>query len=136
MAEEPVCPLAKPSPINSCPAAIRTGSLEIDLGEEKTFQSVYLASGWKRDPQYAARNFDLEAKIDGEWKVLPGGKVRENSDWIVPFVFDKPMKASKVRILFKDDDFNRVYELAVFAGKPEIARPESSSNLHNARVCR
>ena len=112
------------------------GSLEIDLGEEKTFQSVYLASGWKRDPQYAARNFDLEAKIDGEWKVLPGGKVRENSDWIVPFVFDKPMKASKVRILFKDDDFNRVYELAVFSGKPEITPPERSSNLHNARVCR
>jgi len=29
-----------------------------------------------------------------------------------------------------------VYEVAVFTGKPEIALPEVSSNLHNARVCR
>ena len=26
------------------------GSLEVDLGEEKTFRSVYLASGWKLKP--------------------------------------------------------------------------------------
>ena len=112
------------------------GALEIDLGEEKTFQSVYLATGWKRDPRYAAKNFDLEAKIDGEWKVLPGGKARENSDWIVPFVINEPMKARKLRIRFKDDDFNRVYELAVFADKPEIKPTGTSSYLHNARVCR
>jgi hypothetical protein len=112
------------------------GSLEVDLGKLKTCQSVYLASGWKRDPQYAASSFDIEAKIDGKWKTLPGGKVRDNSNWIIPILLDKPVKTRRLRILFKDDDFNRVYELAVFAGKPEIARPESSSNLHNARVCR
>jgi len=111
------------------------GSLQLDLGDEKTFHSVYLASGWKRDPQYAARNFDLEAKIDEEWKVLPGGKVRDNANWIIPILLDKPVKARQLRIQFKDDDFNRVYELAVFADQPEIAGHEAS-NLHHARVCR
>jgi hypothetical protein len=111
------------------------GTLEVDLGKKKAFQSVYLASGWKRDPQYAARNFDLEAKIDGEWKLLPGGKVRDNANWIIPILLDKPVKARQLRIKFKDDDFNRVYELAVFADQPEIAGHEAS-NLHHARVCR
>jgi hypothetical protein len=112
------------------------GTLEVDLGQKKAFQSVYLASGWKREAKYAAVNFDLEAMIDGEWKVLPGGRVRANADWIVPFVFNKPVKARQLRIQFKDDDFNRVYELAVFAGKPKVDRPNASSNLHNVRVCR
>jgi len=67
---------------------------------------------------------------------LPDGRVRANADWIVPFVFNKLVKARELRILFKDDDFNRVYELAVFAGKPKVDRPNASSNLHNVRVCR
>ena len=112
------------------------GSLEVDLREEKTFQSVYLASGWKRDAKFAAVNFDLEAMRDGEWKTLPGGTVRGNANWIVPFVFDKPVKAKKLRVQFRDEDFNRVYELAVFSGKPGIKLPGASSNLSNARICR
>lgn len=112
------------------------GSLEVDLREEKIFQSVYLASGWKRQAKYAAVNFDLEAMIDGEWKLLPGGKVRGNAIGIVPFVFDKPVKARQLRIQFRDEDFNRVYELAVFSGKPGIKLPSTSSNLSNARICR
>jgi hypothetical protein len=112
-----------------------SGSLQLDLGEEKIFCSVYLASGWKREVQYAAKNFDLQVKSKGEWKTLPGGKVRDNAKWIIPMLMDKPVKARKLRILFKDDDFNRVYELAVFADQPEIASHEAS-NLHHARVCR
>ena len=112
------------------------GSLQLDLGEEKTFRSVYLASGWKRDPQYAAKNFDLQVKNGGEWKTLPGGQVRDNTNWIIPMLLDKPVKARQLRFLFKDEDFNRVYEVAVFADQPEIALPEVPSNLHNARVCR
>jgi hypothetical protein len=112
-----------------------SGSLQLDLGEEKTFRSVYLASGWKRDVQYAAKNFDLQVKSKGEWKTLPGGKVRDNAKWIIPMLMDKPVKARKLRILFKDEDFNRVYELAVFADQPEIEGQEPS-NLHHARVCR
>ena len=112
-----------------------TGSLQLDLGEEKTFRSVYLASGWKRDPQHAAKNFDLQAKTDGKWKILPGGQIRENTNWIIPMLMDKPVKARQLRLLFKDEDFNRVYEVAVFADQPEIAGHEAS-NLHHARVCR
>jgi hypothetical protein len=112
------------------------GSLQLDLGEEKTFRSVYLASGWKRDPQYAAKNFDLQVKNGGEWKTLPGGQVRDNTNWIIPMLLDKPVKACKLRILFKDEDFNRVYEVAVFADQPKIGGYEASSNLHHARVCR
>ena len=112
------------------------GTLDIELSEEKTFQSVYLASGWKREAQYAAKNFDLQVKNGEKWKALPDGKVRDNVNWIIPILLDKPVKARQLRILFKDDDFNRVYEVAVFTGKPEIALPEVSSNLHNARVCR
>mgnify|MGYP001230398295 CR=1 FL=1 len=112
------------------------GTLEVDLGKKKAFQSVYLASGWKREAKHASGNFDLEAMIDGEWKLLPGGRVRDNADWIVPFLFDKPVMARQLRVQFKDDDFNRVYELALFAGKPEITRPDASSDLENVRVCR
>ena len=111
------------------------GSLELDLGEEKTFRSVYLASGLKRDSQHAAKNFDFQVKMGGEWKTLPGGKVRDNAKWIIPMLMDKPVKARKLRILFKDDDFNRVYEVVVFADQPEIEGQEPST-LHHARVCR
>jgi hypothetical protein len=111
------------------------GSLELDLGEEKAFRSVYLASGWKRDSQHAAKNFDFQVKMGGEWKTLPGGKIRDNSGWIIPVLLADPVKARQLRLLFKDEGFNRVYEIAVFADQPEIASHEAS-NLHHARVCR
>ena len=111
------------------------GSLQLDMGEEKTFRSVYLASGWKRNPQHAVRNFDVQAKNNGEWKTLRGGEVRDNSGWIIPVLLEKPVKARELRILFKDEDYNRVYEMAVFADQPKIG-DYNSSKLHNARICR
>jgi len=112
-----------------------SGWLEIDLGDEKTFHSVYLASGWKREARYAVKNFDLQVKDEGAWKTLPGGKVRNNSDWIIPVLLSKPVKARELRLLFKDDDFNRVYEVAVFEDQPEVEGQEPSA-LHHPRVCR
>ncbi len=111
------------------------GSLEVDLGEEKTFRSLYLASGWKREARYAVKNFELQVKNEGAWKTVPEGKIRSNSDWIIPVLLDKPVKARWLRLVFKDDDFNRVYEVAVFEGQPKIAEQEASA-LHHPRVCR
>jgi hypothetical protein len=111
------------------------GSLEVDLGEEKTFRSLYLASGWKREARYAVKNFELQVKNEGAWKTVPEGKIRSNSDWIIPVLLDKPVKARWLRLVFKDDDFNRVYEVAVFEGQPKIAEQEAFA-LHHPRVCR
>ena len=111
------------------------GSLEVDLGEEKTFRSVYLASGWKREARYAVKNFELQVKNEGAWKTVPEGKIRSHSDWIIPVLLDKPVKARWLRLVFKDDDFNRVYEVAVFEGQPRIAEQEASAP-HHPRVCR
>ena len=64
-----------------------------------------------------------------------GRKIRSHSDWIIPVLLDEPVKARWLRLVFKDDDFNRVYEVAVFEGQPRIAEQEASA-LHHPRVCR
>ncbi len=111
------------------------GVLEVDLGSEKTFRSVYIATGWKYEARYAAANFDVQVKQDGEWKTLPDGEVRGNGNIVVGVIPGKEVKARELRLVFKDSGYNRIYEVALFADEPDIACTDSST-LQFARVCR
>ena len=68
-------------------------------------------------------------KNEGAWKTVPEGRIPSNSDWIIPVLLDEPVKARWLRLVFKDDDFNRVYEVAVSKvnrGSPNKRLPLSS----------
>jgi hypothetical protein len=109
--------------------------LTLDLGAPKRFQSVVVATGWKREDQYAARNFDVQVKQAGQWATLPGGAVRDNGQTVVAVKLPEPVEAQELRIAFLDSGFNRVYEVAVFEGQPEIGGADPA-RLAFARVCR
>ncbi len=112
------------------------GWLALDLGTAKTFRSVCLATGWKREPQHAARNFDVQVRRAGEWVTLPNGEVRENGQFVVSVNLPEPVTAQELRILFKDEGYNRVYEVAVFPDQPEMGGQDDPQRLSLARVCR
>lgn len=109
--------------------------LTLDLGEQKRFRSIYIATGWNREAQYAARNFDVQVKRNGEWVTLPNGEVRENGQIVVAVKLPEPVTAQELRIEFKDSGYNRVYEVAVFEDQPAIGGPDAT-RLAFARVCR
>lgn len=110
-------------------------TLQLDLGEEKTFKSVYVITGWQKDPQFAARNFDIQVKQGGQWKTLPQGEVRENGGIVTAILLDKAVTAQELQILFTDNGYNRVYEVALFSDHPDIAT-SSTANPQQVRVCR
>ena len=111
------------------------GRLTIDLGEEKTFRSVVIATGWKCEAQYAVGNFDVQVKRDGEWQTLPNGEIRGNAGVVVAVIPGKSVTAREISVLFRDGGYNRIYEVAVFADEPDIA-PYDKAQLQFARVCR
>ena len=110
-------------------------SLQLDLGEAKTFKGIYVITGWQKDAQYAARNFDVRVKRDGQWQTLPQGEIRENAGIVTPVLLDKAVTAQELQILFKDNGYNRVYEVALFSDHPEIATT-SVGDLEQVRICR
>ncbi len=107
----------------------------LDLGEPKTFRSVCIATGWKREPQFAAKNFDVQIKQGGAWVTLPAGAVRENSRTVVVVNSDQAVTAQELRIDFKDGGFNRVYEVAVFEEPPALGGVDGAAR-QVARICR
>ena len=111
------------------------GTLEIDLGEEKAFQSIFVVTGWKKESQYAARDFDVQVKEGEDWKNLPGGEIRGNTGVVIPVLLEKSVTASQLRIDFQNSGYNRIYEVAIFAEKPDLAEMDEA-NLAQVRVCR
>jgi hypothetical protein len=109
--------------------------LTLDLGQPKRFRCVCVATGWNREEQHAARNFDVQVKRDGAWATLPGGEIRENGQIVVAVKLPEPVTAQELRIDFKDSGYNRVYEVAVFESQPEIGGVDAG-RLAFARVCR
>ena len=110
-------------------------SLQLDLGEAKTFKSVYVVTGWQKEAKYAARNFDVRVKKDGQWKTLPQGEIRGNTGIVTPVLLEEAVTAQELQILFQDNGFNRVYEVALFADHPDIAAA-SDGGLEQVRICR
>ena len=109
--------------------------IELDLGEAKTFRSAWIVSGWKKEPQYVARDFDLQVKENGEWKTIPGASIRQNKKISLELVFDEPVTASEVRLVSTTSDFFRIYELAIFDRKLEIDE-SGMSGFGVSRLCR
>jgi len=109
--------------------------LALDLGAPKTFRSVFVATGWKREAVYAARDFDVQVKRGTVWQTLPGGEIRGNAATVVGVRLAEPVTAQEVRVLVKDAGYARVYEVALFADQPEL-RDTDTSRLAFARVCR
>ncbi|MFO7936503.1 MAG: discoidin domain-containing protein [Kiritimatiellia bacterium] len=109
--------------------------LTVDMGAPKTFRSVCIATGWKRESQYASKNFDVQVKQENNWVTLPGGAVRGNGSIVVVVNFDKAVTAQELKIDFKDGGYNRIYEVAVLEDQPDISSNDSAK-LQFARVCR
>jgi hypothetical protein len=109
--------------------------LTLDMGSAKQFQSVYIVTGLNRESQYAAKNFDVQIKKDGNWVTLPNGAIRNNNSIVVAVKLDSPVTAQELRVEFKDSGYTRVYEVAVFADQPVISEQEGGQ-LEFARVCR
>ena len=109
--------------------------LALDLGAPKTFRSVFVATGWKRETIYAVRDFDVQVKRGTTWQTLPGGEIRGNAATVVGVRLTEPVTAQEVRVLIKDAGYTRIYEVALFEDQPEL-RDTDASRLTHARVCR
>ncbi|HJN13724.1 MAG TPA: discoidin domain-containing protein [Pirellulaceae bacterium] len=108
--------------------------IELDFGRPRTFESIWVITGWKNSSQYAVANFDIQIKRDDKWQTLPNGTVRNNSDVRREIIFAEPVTAQHLRLVSETDDYLRVYEIAPFANTLNIAR--NSSGFATARVCR
>ena len=110
--------------------------LELDLREPKTFRSLWVVSGWKDDPKYAASDFDVQTRDEsGEWKTIPGGEVRENAQIEREIVLEKPVTARHIRLLTRKPGYFRIYELALFDRELEIDQDEMAG-FGISRICR
>lgn len=110
-------------------------SIELDLGEPKTIRSLCVVTGWKRDSAYAARNLDIEVRVDGRWRALPGGAIRDNVSTEVGIALEEPVRTRHIRVSSPDPDFLRLYEIAAFDTVPPVP-PFTAPDLGPARVCR
>jgi F5/8 type C domain len=104
--------------------------VEIDLGQPKQFQCVRIASGWKQDGQYAAKNIAVQTEVDGQWKTIPGADVEGNQSVEILFNLTQAVTARRIRLVSNDSDYLRIYEVQVFAE----TQNEVLSDL--PRVCR
>lgn len=109
--------------------------IELDLGKPKTIQSIWVVSGWKNSREYVAPSFDIQIKRDGQWQTVPNGKIRDNTQVQREIVLAKPVTTQHLRLVSQADGFLRIYEIAPFAEKLDIA-PTSGAAFRAARICR
>lgn len=109
--------------------------IELDLVTAKTFRSIWVVTGWRNRVEYVAGAFDIEVKVGEEWRVLPGGRIRDNHQMEREVVLDEPVTARHVRVVSRSTDHFRVYEIALF---PESPKLDTSivAGFGVARVCR
>ncbi len=108
--------------------------IELDLKSPKTFQSIWVVTGWLNNPQYVTANFDVQFHDGQDWKTIPGGEIRENRLIEREIALQSPITAQRVRIVAKTSGFMRVYEVALFDRKLDITQPPNGFGI--ARVCR
>jgi len=111
------------------------GWIEIDLGQPQTFESLWIVSGWMQDPQYIARNFDIQVRNGKQWKTVKQGTVRGNHQIEREIVFDEAVTAQEIRIVSTDSGYFRIYEIALFKDSPEVRRADDL-DFGPPRVCR
>ncbi len=111
-----------------------TGSIEFDLGTEKTIASLWVVTGWQGGSNSVAMNFNVQVRHGTKWKTVPGGEVRGNTIKEVEIVFDEPIFAQHFRIESVDKGYFRLYEFAAFDRILEIKNEPDEFGV--ARVCR
>ncbi len=111
------------------------GWIEIDLGEEKTFRNLWVVSGWNKDPQFVVSNFDVQLKNGDNWQTLPQGEVRGNHEIEFELQLAEAVTAQHIRVAAKNTGFLRIYEIAIFEQRPDIA-VASIQGFGPARICR
>lgn len=89
--------------------------LELTLAQEATLAGAHLYSGWGE--QDAIKGFRLEAWDGAAWQ--PIAVVKDNTQVARAIAFEKPVKASRLRLFSDDAGPVRVKELALFAPAPE-----------------
>lgn len=108
--------------------------IELDLGRDVTMKSLWVISGWMSSPEYVAANFDLQVHRDGQWQTVPDGKVRNNTEVRREIVFSEPVTARQLRLVSDTDNYFRIYEIAPFATRLDVALV--ASNFPTPRICR
>jgi hypothetical protein len=108
--------------------------IELDLGESKTISSIWIVTGWKQSRQYVADDFEVQVKRGDEWHTLAGGTIRENSRIQLGIDLETPVHAQHVRLVSDTNDFFRIYEIALFDRKLDIATDLADFGV--ARICR
>lgn len=110
--------------------------IELDLGEPKTFRDVWVVTGWKNGSVSVADQFDVQVQTGDEWSAIPGGAIRNNRRSQLEIQLKEPVTARRLRVVSESSDYFRVYEIALFAKRPEIVESSPDANYGLARVCR
>ena len=108
--------------------------IELDLGEAKTFRSIWVVTGWQHSSRYAASAFDVQIKQGDQWETVTGGSIRDNSRIEIEIALEEPVTAQYVRLVSDTDDYLRIYEIALFDRDLDI-EPDLAG-FGRARVCR
>ncbi|MFW6114216.1 MAG: discoidin domain-containing protein [bacterium] len=109
--------------------------IELDLGEPKTFRSIGVVSGWKKQARYAVNDFEVQMKHGDQWKTLPGGKIQDNMYPTIPVNLTEPVTAQHIRLVSPDSGFVRIYEIGLFDEELDIDLGHTG-RLVEPRVCR
>lgn len=109
--------------------------IELDLGEAKTFRNIWVVSGWDNRPSHTAHEFDIQIRRGESWETLPGGAIRNNQEIQFEVVLNQPVTARHLRVITKSRFHFRIYEIALFAERPDI-RSADGEGFGIARVCR
>ena len=109
--------------------------IELDLGKEMSFGNVWVVTGWKNSTDYVARDFDVQVAVGDQWQTLPGGSIRGNAQVRREIVLDAAVTARRIRLTSTSSDYFRVYEIALFAKRPDIEETRGGK-FGIARVCR
>ncbi|MDF1861085.1 MAG: discoidin domain-containing protein [Verrucomicrobiales bacterium] len=109
--------------------------IEFEFGEEQSIHSLWIISGWKKEPQFCARDFDIQIQQGDEWITVPNGEIRGNRSIELEFRFDSPIKTTRLRLASRNEEFFRIYEVAAFDHVLEIS-PNDVAGFGPARICR
>ncbi|EMI58224.1 secreted protein containing Coagulation factor 5/8 type [Rhodopirellula sallentina SM41] len=91
----------------------RKAWLLMDLGVPKRVTVAHVFTGYQ--DASAVRSFDLEYRSEDGWELIPGGRVRGNSQTRLVVEFTHPVSTSAVRFVNRDpSQVARVREIALY----------------------
>ena len=109
--------------------------IELDLGSAKTFRNIWIVSGWNNSFNHVAQEFEIQIRQGDTWRTVPGGKFENNRRVQREVILNEAVTAQHLRLITKSGFHFRIYEIALFAERPDI-RPAEGPGFSIARVCR